>query len=70
LHLRRPEVPIWSTYLADTRAAYASLRRYDDLGDYSRLLWEHVDTNPVDRLVIDMRHNGGGNYVLEREHLV
>jgi hypothetical protein len=34
------------------------------------MLWECVDNNPVDRLVIDMRHNGGGDYTQGREHLV
>jgi hypothetical protein len=70
LHRRRPDVAFWSTYLPDTRAVYAAFRRYDDLGDHARRLWEQVDANPVDRLVIDMRHNSGGNYVLGREHLV
>jgi hypothetical protein len=41
---------------------YVSFRRYDDLSNNARLLWECVDSHPVDRLVIDMRHNSGGNY--------
>ena len=70
LHLRRAEMALWSTFLPDTRTAYASFRRYDNLADHARELWERVDNTPVDRLVIDMRHNGGGNYVHGREHLV
>ena len=68
--LRRPDTPLWSTFLADKRTMYASFRRYDDLGDNAQKLWENVDNNPVDRLVIDMRHNGGGNYIHGREYLV
>jgi hypothetical protein len=68
--LRWPETALWSTFLTDTRTVYASFRRYDDLVDNSRTLWEYVDNNPVDRLVIDMRYNGGGNYTQGREHLV
>jgi Peptidase family S41 len=70
LHVHRPDAPLWSTFLPDKRTVYASFRRYDDLSDNSRMLWESVDNNPVDRLVIDMRHNGGGNYIHGREYLV
>ena len=49
---------------------YVSFRRYDDLDDTARELFQVMDREPPKRLVIDLRQNGGGDFFEGRKHLV
>jgi len=62
--------PFWFTYLPDTGTVYVDFRSYRDLENQAAHLWEFIAHNPVKRLVIDMRWNGGGNYTKGREFLI
>jgi len=62
LYLRNPGDDYWFEYLDDSRTLYV---KYDSCrGDLSKTVAgvRHVlDAQPVERLVIDLRHNSGGN---------
>lgn len=62
LYRRRPEGALAFTWLPDSRTVYCNWRNYEGLGGQAKSLWEFVDAHPTDRLVIDMRLNGGGDY--------
>lgn len=70
LYRQRPEEGFWFTPLEEGRTVYVSFRRYDDLRAKSRELWSFVDTHPVQKIVIDLRMNGGGDFNVGRKHLV
>jgi hypothetical protein len=70
LPFRHPEQPFWFTYLPDSKTVYVDFRSYDNLEGQTARLWEFIAGNPVQRLVVDMRWNGGGNYTRGREYLI
>jgi hypothetical protein len=70
LPFQRPEAPLWFTYLQDSQTLYVDFRSYEDLQEETKSLWEFIAQHPVKRMIIDMRWNGGGNYVHGREYLV
>jgi hypothetical protein len=65
-----PEQPFWFTYLRDSKTVYVVFRSYQDLDGQAARLLESIANNPVQRLVVDMRWNGGGDYTKGREHLI
>ncbi|HET6374145.1 MAG TPA: S41 family peptidase [Candidatus Polarisedimenticolia bacterium] len=60
----------WYTYLPESRTVYASFRGYDSLASDGRDLYKFIDSQATDRLVIDMRQNGGGDFFKGRKHLI
>jgi hypothetical protein len=61
-----PQNPYWFEYLADSRTVYLKYNQVSDksdekLADFFHRVFAFIDANPVDRLVIDIRNNGGGN---------
>jgi hypothetical protein len=60
----------WYTWLPESRTVYVSFRGYDSLGSHGRELYKFIDDKPTDRLVIDMRQNGGGDFFEGREHII
>ncbi len=67
---QRRDEKFWFTWLPDTRTVYVSFRGYDSLGSNGRALYEFVDAHPTERLVIDMRQNGGGDFFEGRKHII
>jgi hypothetical protein len=71
LCLKNPEAGYWFEYLPKAKTIYVQYRRVvDDQGEsieqfYGRL-FRFVAGNDVNRLVIDMRNNDGGNMFLNR----
>ena len=70
LFRQRPTERFWYSQLSDSQTMYVSFRRYDDLGDKARELFQVMDREPPKRLVIDLRQNGGGDFFEGRKHLV
>ena len=70
LFRQRPAEPFWFTYLPDSQTVYVSFRGYRGLGANARALFALLDRNPATRIVIDMRQNGGGDFLEGRQHLV
>ncbi len=66
LHLRNPEQYYWYEYLPDSKTLYLHYRRCADMPSqpfnrFAAALMKFMDKNPVERVVIDLRLNGGGN---------
>jgi hypothetical protein len=70
LFRQRPGEKFWYTYLPDSRTVYCSFRGYKELGKQSKGLFEMIGLQHPDKLVIDMRLNGGGDYNVGLTYLV
>jgi len=70
LFRQKPDDDFWYTYLQDSRTVYCSFRGYKDLGKQSKGLFDLIKQQNPDKLVIDMRLNGGGDYNVGLKHLV
>jgi hypothetical protein len=70
LFRQNPGDNFWCTYLPDAHTVYCSFRGYKDLGKKSKGLFDLIDRQHADKLVIDMRLNGGGDYNQGLSHLV
>ena len=69
LYRRRAELNYWYEYLADQRLLYFNYSRCQEMparpfGEFANELLSLIDTRSVERLVIDMRRNGGGSELL------
>jgi hypothetical protein len=70
LFRQRMGEPFWFTYLPESQTVYVAFRSYESLGEKARELFRFLDANPVRRLVIDLRQNGGGDFTVGRKHLI
>ena len=70
LFRQKPDENFWYTYLPESHAVYCSFRGYRDLGQHSKGLFDLIKQQHPDKLVIDMRLNGGGDYTVGLRHLV
>ena len=70
LYQQRAKEEFWFTYLPDAKTVYVSFRGYNSLIENAGQLFKAIDEHPTERLVIDMRENGGGDFTLVREHLL
>ncbi|MGA2375514.1 MAG: hypothetical protein ABSF72_08330, partial [Candidatus Sulfotelmatobacter sp.] len=70
LFRERPEENFWYTYLPDSHTVYCSFRGYKDLSKQSKGLFDLINREHPDKLVIDMRLNGGGDYDKGLKYLV
>jgi len=71
LWLRQPGNKFWFIHLAPARALYVQFNEVGDKPDqtvaqFADSLFAFARANPVDRLVLDLRLNGGGNGGLNR----
>lgn len=69
LYRQRPAERFWFTVLPDS-TVYVSWRGYDGLGENARRLFEYLDRHPAKRVVIDLRQNGGGDFLEGRKHVI
>ena len=65
----------WFEYLADSKTVYVQFngvanKENETVADFSKRLFEFVEKNPVDRFVLDLRWNGGGNNYLNKPLIV
>ena len=70
LFRQRPDENFWCTYLPDFHTVYCSFRGYKDLGKHSKVLFALIKQQQPDKVVIDMRLNGGGDYKVGLKYLV
>lgn len=61
----------WFEYLAESKTVYVQYNsvlnmKGESIYQFSSKLFKFIDANPVERLILDMRHNGGGNNTLNR----
>ena len=69
LWLRDPRNKFWFEHLPDSKAVYVQLNEVgnkdaESLADFSRRLLAFVEANPVEKLILDLRLNRGGNGTL------
>jgi tetratricopeptide (TPR) repeat protein len=74
LYLRNAAVPFWYEYLRAQGVVYLQFNSVRDdaaeaLGEFFDRVFAFIDSNQVERLVIDMRWNGGGNTLLTQRLL-
>ncbi len=70
LYRQRPDESFWYTYLSESRTVYCNFRGYQDLGKHARGLLALVGRQRPDKLVIDLRQNGGGDFTEGLKHLI
>jgi len=70
LFRQRPDEDFWYTYVPESHSVYCSFRGYKDLGQHSKGLFDLINQQHPDKLVIDMRMNGGGDYNVGLRHMV
>jgi hypothetical protein len=63
---RKTRLAYWFEYLAESRTVYFAYNSCQNmpgqpLGAFFQQLWAAIRQNPVDRLVVDLRNNGGGD---------
>jgi len=71
LYLTNQEENFWFEYLADKKLMYVQLNSIRDkseetIAQFSQRLFESLDSRNVEKLVLDLRLNGGGNNYLNR----
>lgn len=71
LYLRDVRNNFWFEHLKEARAVYVQYnavanKQDESVADFFRRVFEFVETNAIERLVIDVRNNGGGNNFLNR----
>jgi hypothetical protein len=75
LWLRDPRNKFWFEYLPDARAVYVQFNQVGNKEDetveaFAKRLFAFVESRPVERLVLDLRLNRGGNGALNRPLLL
>ena len=53
--------PFWCKSVAAARAVYCDWTGYDDLAARAQKMWALIDETKPEKLIIDMRDNGGGD---------
>lgn len=69
LYLKNPAAPYWFEYLADHKTVYFGFNsvrndKQEPLAAFAERLFKFIDGNAVEKLVIDLRWNNGGNTFL------
>ena len=62
--------PFWFTYLSDINAVYVNFKKYDDLASNSDKLFKFIEQNKATRLIVDLRFNGGGDFLKGRRQII
>jgi tetratricopeptide (TPR) repeat protein len=66
LWLKDPANKFWFEYMKDSRTVYVQINQVGDketetLADFSKRLFAFIEATPVEKLVLDLRLNRGGN---------
>jgi hypothetical protein len=69
-YFQKPDEDLWFTPLDDGRTVYVNWRGYFGTAEHrSKELLGYLDIHPVKRLVLDLRANGGGNFLRGRRFI-
>lgn len=71
LYLQKPHLPYWYQYLPDEKIVYFQYNQVrnghgENIVEFSKKLFHFIHQNEVEALIIDIRHNGGGNAFLNQ----
>jgi hypothetical protein len=70
LYLAHQNEELWFTTLPGTTSTYVLFNKYSGFEQNARNLLKYIQDTHPDRLIIDMRENGGGDFGLPREYLL
>lgn len=71
LYRQKPDLFYWYEYLTDSRTLYIKYNRCRNMDSlpfdkFNEQVWSFAATHRVERVVIDLRHNGGGDSTVFR----
>jgi hypothetical protein len=61
LEFQNKDAPMWCKALPEAHAVYCGWRAYEDLATHAKEMFALVDRTKSQKLIIDMRDNGGGD---------
>jgi hypothetical protein len=67
---QHPGEPFWCANIASARSVYCDFRSYTDLSEHSADMLKLISQNTPEKLVIDLRDNGGGDYTVGERSLI
>jgi len=70
LYLAHQDEAFWFSTLPGTTSTYVAFNRYSGFAQNARDLLKYIEDTHPERLIIDMRENGGGDFDLPREYLL
>ncbi|HEX8250000.1 MAG TPA: POTRA domain-containing protein [Pyrinomonadaceae bacterium] len=73
LSMQKQEAPFYFEYLKDAKTVYVNFRWYPrrpEFAKFSKELFDFIDKTPIEKLVFDMRQNGGGDYTRGRDFFI
>jgi hypothetical protein len=73
LSMQKPDAPFYFEYLRDAKTVYVNFRWYPrrpEFAKFSKELFDFIDKTEVEKIVFDMRQNGGGDYTRGRDFFI
>ncbi len=70
LSVQRMDEPFWFSRLPEQDAVYVQFRSYDGLEANAARLFTALAERPAGKLIIDLRRNGGGNFLTGRQSVL
>ncbi|KQW80433.1 hypothetical protein ASC89_10175 [Devosia sp. Root413D1] len=70
LSMQRMDEPFWFSHVAERDAVYVQFRSYGGLEANAIRLFDDLRQQPARRLIVDLRRNGGGNFLAGRQWLL
>lgn len=67
---RNPAAAFEILPMPEAKAVFVEWRRYDDLAANAARLWQLVDAGKAEKVIIDLRQNGGGDFNVGRKQMV
>jgi hypothetical protein len=60
----------WFSYIEELKAVYVNWKKYDELNKDSKELFAFIKAHSTERLIVDLRFNGGGDYFKGRKFMI
>jgi hypothetical protein len=73
LFLQKPGAPFFFEYLKDAKTVYVNFRWYPRRAEFRKFsaeLFDFIDKAEVERIVFDLRQNGGGDFTRGRDFFI
>jgi hypothetical protein len=67
---QHPGEPFWCVNIASARAIYCDFRSYSGLSTHSAAMLQLISQTMPEKLVIDLRDNGGGDYTVGERNII
>lgn len=73
LYREQPAAPLWFKHLPDSRTVYVNFKGYPrrrEFAAFSKQLFDFLEQSAVERVVFDLRQNGGGDFTRGRDFII